>query len=93
MGVSFSWVKNPRTAHCLMCFDMVWNKSSILNGIQHIQLHFPSYTTWHTKAQGTVNKLGQVPLQGHTACMRYMYGVVTSGTSFVYWPLQCMYVN
>lgn len=56
-----------------MCFDMVWNKSSILNGIQRAQLHFPSHTTWHTKAQGTVNKLGEVPLQGHTTCMRYVH--------------------
>jgi len=93
MGVSFTWVKNSRKAHCLMCFDMVWYKSSILNGIQHTHLHFPSHTTWHTKAQGTLKKLGQVPLQGHTACVRYMHGGITSGMSFVYWPLQCMYVN
>lgn len=26
---------------------------------------------WQIEAQGTTNKLGQVPLQGHTDCVRY----------------------
>jgi hypothetical protein len=66
-----------------MRFDMVENEPSILNGIQHTPLCFPSHTAWQTVDQGTVNKLGQVLLQGHTTCVRYMGGGITFETALV----------
>ena len=56
-----------------MWSDTVENKSSILNGMQHIPPpHFANHTAWQAEAELTVNKLGQVQFQGHTACVIYM---------------------
>jgi hypothetical protein len=69
----------------LMRSDMVENKSSILIGMQHIPPScFASHTAWQTEAEPTVNKLRQVPFQGHTACMRCMCRDITFGTPIVF---------
>jgi len=72
--------QNLITAGRLMRSDTLENKSSILNGMQHIPPpHFASHA-----AKPTVNKLGQVPFQGHTACVRYMCRDITFGTPIVF---------
>jgi len=53
------------------------------NGIQHTPLPFPIHTTWQIEAHGTVKKLGQVLLQGHTAGMRYTHRGITCRKCFV----------
>jgi hypothetical protein len=47
-------------------------------------LCFASHTAWQTEAEPTMNKLGQVPFQGHTACLKYMCRDITFGTSIVF---------
>ena len=42
--------------------------------IQGKPLCLPSRTSRHSKAQGTMIKLGPVPLEGHTPCTRYLSG-------------------
>jgi hypothetical protein len=77
--------QNLIAAGWLMHSDMVENKSSILNGMQHIPPpHFASHTAWQTEAEQTVNKLGQVRFQGHAACIRYMCRDITFGTPIVF---------
>jgi hypothetical protein len=76
--------QNLITAGQLMRTDTVFFFSPILNGMQHIPPpHFASHSAWQTEAGPTVNKLGQVQFQGHTACMRYMCRDITFGTPIV----------
>jgi hypothetical protein len=63
---SFIFVGQKLSNISLICFNMVENKPCVLNGIWHTPLCFPSHTAWQTVEQGTVNKLAQGPLQGHT---------------------------
>jgi hypothetical protein len=80
--------QNLITAGRLLRSDTVENKSSILNGMQHIPTsRFASHTAWQTEAETTVNTLGQVSFQGHTACVRYMCRDITFGTSVVFIPV------
>lgn len=83
IAVSFSQVKNSVTAHYLMCFDTVENESSTLNQVQHKLLGLPHHIAQQIEAPGTVNKLGQVLLQGHTACVRYLHGAINFWTLYV----------
>jgi len=65
--------------------DTVENKSSILNEMQHIPPpHSASLSAWQTEAEPTVNKMGQVQFQGHTACLRYMCRDITFGTPILF---------
>lgn len=59
MGVSFSCNSNSIIALCLVFFDMVERKSSIMKQIQCKPLGLPSHTQWQTEDKGTTNKLGQ----------------------------------
>jgi hypothetical protein len=74
MGASFPQVKNSITACCLMPFNVAQNKSSILNQTECKPLCKPGLTAWQTEAKGTMNKLGQILLQVHTAWARYLHG-------------------
>jgi hypothetical protein len=56
-----------------MCPDTAENESSILNWVLCKPLCLPSHTKWQTETQGTMNKAGQVLLQHHTACLRYLH--------------------
>ena len=60
-----------------MHFDMADNKPSTLNQIQCKPLRFPSRTVWQTEAEGTIKKLQQVLIQGHTVCMRHLHQGIT----------------
>jgi hypothetical protein len=80
---SYSCIKNSLTVCCLMPFSMAQDKSPILNQTQCKPLHKPSLTAWQTEAKGTMNKLGQIPLQVHTAWARYLRGGITFWISYV----------
>ena len=82
-GVSFSCIKNAITIHCLMHFDRDENKSPISNQIQCQTQCSPSHTPRRTEAQGTMNKLEQVPLQVYTTCTRYICRGITFWTSLI----------
>ena len=71
MAASFSRIKNSVTAYCLM-FDTAENKSSILNQVKYKSLHLPSHILWQIEAEETMNKLGQILLQGHIAHARHL---------------------
>jgi hypothetical protein len=43
-----------------------------------------SNTKWQTKNQGTMNESGQVPLQHHTTCVRYLHSSIAFPTPYTY---------
>ena len=67
-----------------MCSDTAENESSILNSVLCKPLCLPSHTKWHTETQGTMNEAGQVPLQHHTACMRYLHRGIAPNTLHIF---------
>jgi hypothetical protein len=60
-----------------MPFNMAQNKSPILKQKECKPLCKPSLTAMQTEAKGTMNKLGQILLQVHTAWARYLHGGIT----------------
>jgi hypothetical protein len=60
-----------------MPFSIAQDKSPILNQTECKPLNKPSLTALQTEAKETMNTLGQILLQVHTAWARYLCGGIT----------------
>jgi hypothetical protein len=81
-----------------MHFDIVANKSSILNQIQRQMLSSPTHTTQQNEAQGTINTLGQEPLTQDTLAEELLsehhsYKQFTLKSSIFFWNLSSYIIS